>query len=121
MREAIVTLGDSDLEAVGFDGLVSTVGDAGIRDVELLEARGTDCVPPVEVEDRIDLDETGAFDRVTAVAFGAEKDDTHSYPFELTATALPDRTAVDHEALVGDWRVVHPGSVPTDPYRSPSE
>ena len=54
MREAIVTLGDEELEALGFGGLVTHLRAAGARDVELLEDRGTTCVPQVEVAERLD-------------------------------------------------------------------
>lgn len=102
MREAVVTLGDSALEALGFDGLVSTVREAGIRDLQLLEDRGTECVPQVEVEERLDLDEIGTLDCVNEVELVAEKDDTYVYLFELTATGLPEGTAVDHDELIGN-------------------
>lgn len=102
MREAIVTLSDSELEAMGFGGLVSTLRDAGIRDVELLEDRGSNCVPQVEVEDRIDLDEVGTFECVDGADLVAEKDDSYVYLFELTATELPEGTPDDHEALIGN-------------------
>ena len=65
MRDSIVTLSDSELEAMGFGGLVTTLREAGIRDVEQLEDRGTGCVPQVEVEEQIDLDEVGAYECVT--------------------------------------------------------
>jgi predicted DNA binding protein len=102
MREAIVTLSDSELEAMGFGGLVSTLREAGIRDVELLEDRGSDCVPQVQVEERIDLDEIEEFECVDAADLVAEKDDSYVYIFELTATELPEGTPDDHEALIGN-------------------
>lgn len=102
MREAIVTLSDTELEAMGFDGLVSVLREAGIRDVELLEDRGATCVPQVAVEDRIDVDELRTFECVDDVEFVADKDDTFIYLLELTATGLPERTTDDHEALIGN-------------------
>lgn len=102
MREAILSLGDSDLEAMGFGGLVSTVREAGIRDVELLEDRGTECVPQVEVEERLDPEAVRGFECVDRVELVAEKDETYLYLLELTATGLPECTADDHEALVGN-------------------
>jgi len=102
MREAIVTLSDPELEAMGFGGLVSTLRDTGIRDVELLEDQGSNCVPQVELEERIDLDEVGTFECVEEADLVVEKVDSYVYLFELTATELPERTPDDHEALIGN-------------------
>ncbi len=101
MREAIVTLSDAELEAIGFGGLVSSLREARIRDVELLEDRGTTCVPQVEVEERLDGDELAERECVDGVELIAEKDDTYLYLLELTATGLPERTDEDHDALIG--------------------
>lgn len=102
MREAIVTLSDSELEAIGFDGLVSLFREAGIRDVELLEDRGYTCVPQVEVEERIDANELGRFECVDRWELVAEKDGTYVYLLELTATELPEGTTDDHDELIGN-------------------
>lgn len=101
MREAVVTLSDSELEAIGFGGLVSVLREARIRDVELLEDRGTTCVPQVAVEERLDMGALTTFDCVDDVELVAEKDDTYIYLLELTATGLPERTSDDHDALIG--------------------
>jgi hypothetical protein len=45
MREAVVTLSDSEVESIGFDGLVSLYREAGIREVEMVEDRGTPAFP----------------------------------------------------------------------------
>lgn len=102
MREAIVTLSDSELEAIGFDGLVSLCREAGIRDVEMLEDKGYTCIPQVEVEEQLDpneLDELACIDQWELVT---EKDDTYLYLLELTATELPRSTTDDHDALIGN-------------------
>lgn len=44
MCEPIVTHSDVELEAMGFDGLVSILRAAGLRDVELLEDHGYPCI-----------------------------------------------------------------------------
>lgn len=102
MREAIVTLSDEELEALGFEGLVDRLRAAGLRDVELLEDRGTTCVPQVEVEARLDVEELEALDCVDGCELVAETDGTYRYLVELTATGLPEEAAEDHESLLGD-------------------
>lgn len=102
MREAIVTLSDSELETIGFDGLVSLLREAGIRDVELLEDHGYTCIPQVEVEEQTDADELEELKCVDRCELVAEKDDTYLYLLELTATGLPKSTTDDHSALIGN-------------------
>lgn len=102
MREAIVTLSDSELEALGFGGLVSRLREAGVRDVEMLEDRGTDCVPQVEVADRLHVEELVGFECVESAELVVEKTDSYVYLLELTATELPDGTAEDHRDLIGN-------------------
>lgn len=102
MREAIVTLSDPELEAIGFDGLVSLLREAGLRDVELLEDRGYTCLPQVEVEEQLDTEKLADFECVDRWELVAEKDDTYLYLLELTASELPESTTDDHDALVGN-------------------
>lgn len=102
MREAIVTLSDPELEAIGFDGLVSLVREAGLRDVELLEDRGYTCLPQVEVEEQLNTEKLADFECVDRWELIAEKDDTYLYLLELTASGLPESTTDDHDALVGN-------------------
>lgn len=64
MREAIVTLGDEELESPGFDGLVSLLREAGIRSVEMIEDHGSTCIPQVEVQERLDGDALNLGERV---------------------------------------------------------
>lgn len=102
MREAIVTLSDPELEAIGFDGLVSLLREAGLRDVELLEDRGYTCLPQVEVEEQLNTEKLADFECVDRWELVAEKDDTYLYLLELTASGLPESTTDDHDALVGN-------------------
>lgn len=102
MREAIVTLTDSELEGMGFVGLVSLLRDAGIRDVRLLEDRGASCVPQVEVEERLDGDELSGLECVGGWELVAETTDAYRYLLELEPTDLPEGTAGDHDELIGN-------------------
>ena len=102
MREAVVNLDDAALEAMGFDGLVARLREAGVRDVALLEDEGRTCVPQVEVESRLDpggLEALACVDRCELVA---ETEGGFRYLLELTATGMPEGTADDHDALLGN-------------------
>ena len=101
MREAIVTLSDAELEAIGFGGLVALLRAAGIRDVEMLEDHGVTCIPQVEVEEPLDTDELETFACVNQCELVAEKADTYLYLLKLTATELPESTTDVYEELVG--------------------
>lgn len=102
MREAIITLSDSQLETIGFDGLVSLCRESGIRDVEMVEDEGYTCIPQVEVEERLDADELNELACVDQWELITEKEDTFLYLLELTATELPQSIIDDHDALVGN-------------------
>ena len=102
MREAIVTLSDADLEAMGFDGLVTLLREAGIRDVEMLEDRGTACVPQVTVGERLDPDALDRLECIDRWELVAETETAYRYLLELTATELPEGAGEDHDALLGD-------------------
>ena len=102
MREAIVTLSDAELEAIGFEGLVTRIRAAGVRDVELLEDRGRTCVPQVTVEERLDVEELAELECVDRCELVAETGETYRYLLELTATELPEDVTDDHESLLGD-------------------
>lgn len=101
MREAIITLSDSELEAVGFGGLVSLVRDAGVREIQMLEDEGYTCVPQVEVEERLDEDALETFECVDRWELVTEKSNTYVYLFELTAMGLPPEIDDDFDELIG--------------------
>jgi DNA-binding CsgD family transcriptional regulator len=101
VREAIVALSDTALEAFGFGGLLSLVRDAGLRELELLEDDGYTCVPQVTVEQRLDPERLAALDCVDDWTLVSETGDACVYLLELTATELPEAVAEDHEALLG--------------------
>lgn len=101
MRKAIVTLSDAELEAVGFDGLVSLLREAGLRDVELLEDHGYTCIPQIEVNEQLEPAELERLECVDRWELVAEKDGVYRYLLELTATGLPESTTDDHDALIG--------------------
>lgn len=102
MREAIVSLSDAELEAIGFGELVSHCREAGLRDIEMLEDDGYSCIPQVEVESPLDthlLEELECVDQWELVT---EKDNTYLYLLELTATELPETITDDHNELIGN-------------------
>lgn len=102
MREAIITLDDSELAAIGFDGLVSLCREAGIRDVEMIEDEGYTCIPQVEVEKRLDVERLREFECLDDWELVTATDDSYVYILELTATELPDGTEDDHDELLGN-------------------
>lgn len=101
MREALVTLSDDELEAIGFHGLVETVREAGIRDVEMLEDAGDRCLPQAELAEPIDVDAVTNYDCVERCEFVTEREETYVYIMELTAPLLPDGMSADFEDIVG--------------------
>lgn len=102
MREAIVTLSDAALEAMGFEGLVALLREAGIRDVEMLEDHGTTCVPQIDVADRLDPEGLEDLECVSDWELLAETETGYRYLLELSAAELPADATEDYDALLGN-------------------
>ncbi|WP_339102446.1 helix-turn-helix domain-containing protein [Haloterrigena salinisoli] len=102
MREAIVTLSDAALEAMGFEGLVALLREAGIRDIEMLEDHGTTCVPQIDVANRLDPEGLEALECVDDWELLAETGTGYRYLLELSAAELPADATEDHDALLGN-------------------
>lgn len=101
MREAITSLSDTEISALGFGELVSHCRDAGVREIKMLEDHGRTCTPQVEVEEQLDEAVLASLDCVDDWEVVAEKPDSFLYILELTATALPDTAEHNHDELTG--------------------
>jgi len=101
MREAIITLSDEELAAIGYGGLVSLCREAGLKEVELLEDEGTRSVPQIEVETQLDGAQLDEFDCVNDWELVSAEDNSYVYVIEVEALEMPEETAVDHEDLIG--------------------
>lgn len=101
MREARVTIDDSEFETMGIEGLVSLCREAGIENFEELVCRGTGAVVQVEVETPIDEDRLSSLSCVDQWEHVAELDDAHLYVVAFTAPELPDDLADEMDDLVG--------------------
>lgn len=101
MREARVTIDDSEFETMGIEGLVSLCREAGIENFEELVCRGTGAVVQVEVETPIDEERLSSLECVDQWEHVAELDDTQIYVVAFTAPELPDDLADEMDDLVG--------------------
>lgn len=101
MREAIITLSDSELEKLGFGKLISHVREAALREIRMLEDDGYTCVPQIEVEDRLDHETLDTLDCIDRWELVTEKQNTYIYLLELTATGLPEGIADDYDEVIG--------------------
>ena len=101
MREARVTIGDSEFETMGIEGLVSLCREAGIRDFEELVCRGVGAIVQVEVETRIDEERLSSLECVDRWEHVAEVDEAHLYVIAFTAPELPEDLADEMDDLVG--------------------
>jgi len=101
MREALVSVDDRGLAALGIGELVDAARAADIREFDELACHGDHSVVKVEVADRIDearldaLAYVDEWDRVT------EAGETCVYLISFTAPALSDGAAEAAEDLVG--------------------
>lgn len=101
MREANITVDDSELDAMGIAELVSLGREAGILDFEELTCRGTGAIVQVEVESRYDEAQLDALECVDQWERVADTDDGHLYVIAFTAPALPESLAEEAEDLIG--------------------
>lgn len=100
MREAIVSLSDDELEAIGVGEMISVFEDAGIATLEEEECRADGGVIQAEVNTKIDADRLSSLEPVDDWELVAEKDDTFLYLVDFTAPGLPDMSEQADE-LVG--------------------
>ncbi|NEU55326.1 helix-turn-helix domain-containing protein [Halorussus sp. MSC15.2] len=101
MKEARVTIDDSEFDAMGIARLVSLCREAGLRNVEELVCRGTGAVVQVEVETPLDEARLSSLDCVDRWERVAELADTRLYVVAFTAPKLPERLADTADDLVG--------------------
>ncbi|NHN49297.1 helix-turn-helix domain-containing protein [Halostella sp. JP-L12] len=101
MREAIINLSDDELAAIGYGGLVSLCREAGLKSVELLEDEGTQSVPQIEVETRLDETQLDEFDCVNDWELVSAGEGSYVYVIEVEALELPEEAAIDHADLIG--------------------
>lgn len=101
MREANVSVDASGFEAMGIEELVSLGREAGIRNVEELDCRGTGALVQVAVESRFDESRLSALEYVDRWEHVARTDDGHLYVVSFTAPGLPPELAEEAEDLLG--------------------
>ncbi|MFC4551328.1 MULTISPECIES: helix-turn-helix domain-containing protein [Halorussus] len=101
MREARITISDSEYETMGIEGLVSLCQEAGLQDFEELVCRGFGAVVQVEVETRLDEKRLSSLECVDQWEHVAEIDDIQLYVIAFTAPGLPESLAGEMEDLVG--------------------
>lgn len=101
MREANVTVSDSDFDAMGIEEFVSLGREAGIREFEELVCHGTGAVVQVEVETRYDEERLAELACVDEWEHVSETDGGQLYVIAFTAPELPDSLAEEAEDLLG--------------------
>lgn len=100
MREAIVSLSEDEMEAIGVGEMISVFEDAGMVDLEEEECRANGGLMRAEVETRIDAERLSSLEPIEDWELVAEKEDTFLYLVDFTAPGLPDMSEQADE-LVG--------------------
>lgn len=101
MREARLTIDDSEFATMGIEGLVSTFREAGMRDFEELVCRGTGAIVEVGVEARVDEERLSGLECVDQWEYLAGCSDGHRYVVAFTAPELPESLADEMADLLG--------------------
>lgn len=101
MREATVSVTESDLDKMGLEGLLSLSRDAGINHLKELACHGTGAIVQVEVESRYDEERLAELTCVDMWEHVAETEDGHLYVIAFTAPELPESLADEVNDLIG--------------------
>ncbi|MUW14833.1 helix-turn-helix domain-containing protein [Halorubrum sp. CBA1125] len=101
MREAEVSVTDTEFEAMGVGELLSLTREAGLRTVDELACRGTGAVLQVEVETRIEEERLTGIECVDRWNHVTERDDSHLYLVSFTAPELPENLEETTDDLIG--------------------
>lgn len=102
MREAVLSVSDSEFDALGIGELVSLAREADIEDFELLSCDGDSSVVQVTVQSRIDEARIDALDYVENYERAETSDGTQRYLFSYTTPEFDDEMAAVAAELVGD-------------------
>lgn len=101
MREAHVSIGEAEYEAMGIEELVSLCRDATQRDFEELACHGNGAIVQVEVETRIDEERLDALEYVDQWERVTDTEGAYLYVVGFTAPNLPEEMAEYADDLVG--------------------
>ena len=101
MREANISVSDSEFEAMGIEELIALGREAGIQNFEELACHGTGAIVQVEVKTRYDEERLAALDCVDQWERVSETDDGHLYVIAFTAPKLPKSLAEEADDLIG--------------------
>lgn len=101
MREAVLSLSDTELDALGLDELVSVCQDAGLRDFEEFACYGNGAVVQIEVDEPIEVAELRGLEYVDRVERIDARDETERYLIAFTTPALSADIAEHAEEMVG--------------------
>lgn len=101
MREALITISESEFADLGIGELASLFQSAGIRDFDELACHGDSSIIQVEVETRVDEEQLQALEYVEQWERVSESEDTHLYVIAFSVPEISDSLA-DHVAdLIG--------------------
>lgn len=101
MREANVSVSDSEFAEMGIGKLLSLTRDAGVREFEELACHGNSAVVQATVETRYDENRLSALQYVESWDYVLETNGGHLYVIAFTAPELPESLAEESEDLVG--------------------
>lgn len=101
MREATVSITESELDAMGLKGLLSLSREAGVLHLKALACHGTGAIVQVEVKSRYDEKRLAELTCVDTWEHVAETEDGHLYVIAFTAPELPESLADEVNDLIG--------------------
>jgi len=101
MREARVTIDETEYDAMGIEELVSLCSGAGQREFEELACHGNGAIVEVEVETLIDEAKLDTLEYVDHWERVTETDGAYLYVIGFTAPDLPEEIAEYADNLIG--------------------
>lgn len=101
MREALVSIDDTDFEELGIEELVGLCRDAGVTRFEELVCHRTGGVVQVGVEERLDQERIDGLESVTEWEHVPSADDGHLYVVTFESPTLSEEITDPMSELVG--------------------
>lgn len=101
MREAVLSIDDDELAALGIRELVSLCRSAGLEGLEELECHPTGAVLRIEVETLLDEDRLGTLDYVNWWERVTSSDERQQYILSFTSPDISESVSEHVDDLVG--------------------
>ncbi|MFB6254943.1 MAG: helix-turn-helix domain-containing protein [Halobacteriaceae archaeon] len=111
MREAIIQLSDSELEAMGIKDIVAATREAGLQDITEMVCEGVGGIVQVQVDEPLPEEDFDDFEAVKWWEKLAETDSRVTYLFKIEPPDPPTDEGLDDHATAHEVSTVNEGGI----------